>query len=50
MRIRSFPAESLKAAEEIAATIVARKVRRGYLITGSSEEAAQAAYTIYKGR
>jgi hypothetical protein len=50
MRTRSLLAESLKVAEEIAATIVSRKMRRGYLITGSSEDAASATYTIYKGR
>jgi predicted DNA-binding WGR domain protein len=49
-RMRSLPAESLEVAEEIAATIVARKVRRGYLMTDSCEEAAPVAYTIYKGR
>ena len=49
MRMRSLPAESLKVAEEIATDIVTRKVRRGYLITGSSEEAALTTYTIYKG-
>jgi predicted DNA-binding WGR domain protein len=49
-RMRSLPAVSLEAAEEISTAIVARKVRRGYLITGSSEEVALATYTIYKGR
>jgi predicted DNA-binding WGR domain protein len=49
-RMRSLPAESLKVAEEIAAAIVSRKMRRGYLITGSSEDATSAKYTIYKGR
>ena len=49
-RMRSLSAESLEAAEEIADSIVAKKVRRGYLVTGSREEAALATYTIYKGQ
>jgi predicted DNA-binding WGR domain protein len=50
MRMRSLPVESLEVAEEIAAANVARKVRRGYLITGKGEGATSAAYTIYKGQ
>ena len=38
-RMRSLPAESLEVAEEMADSIVAKKVRRGYLITGRREEA-----------
>jgi len=49
-RMRSLPADSLEAAGKVADAIVAKKVRRGYLITGSREEPALAAYTIYKGR
>ena len=49
-RMRSLPAESLEAAEEIADAIVARKVRRGYSVTGNGEQATSATYTIYKGQ
>jgi len=48
MRVRLLPAESLKAAEEIAADIVAQKVRRGYFLTASSEETSPATDTIYR--
>ena len=49
-RMRSLPVESLEAAEEIADVIVARKVRRGYVITSSSAQAVPVTYTINKGR
>jgi predicted DNA-binding WGR domain protein len=48
-RMRSLPAESLKAAEEIATDIVARKVRRGYLIAGSKKMQRKQRILFIKG-
>jgi predicted DNA-binding WGR domain protein len=48
MRVRLLPAESLKVAKEIAAGIVAQKVRRGYFITAGGEETSPATDTIYR--